>query len=134
MPRPRPLPKKRERSLGAGVQAVVSDLPQVLGDAAGTHVLDEGGVVGEVVIRGEIKAFSHVPLEAELLGLDPVVGNSLVRTGVLDRAMTNLAWGSTSTAGFVSDGGRGRREGGDETGTILSTLQVLLEKSPVVPF
>ena len=96
-------------------------------------MLDEGGVVGEIVICSEIEAFPHIPPEAEFLGLDPVVGNSLVRAGVLDRAVTNLAWRSTSTTGFVSDGGRGRREGGDEAGAVLSTLQVLLEKAPVIP-
>ena len=81
MPRPRPLPKKRERALGAGVQTVVPDLAQVLGEAAGTHVLDESGVVGEIVVRGEVHTFAHVPLETELLGLDPVVGNALEGAG-----------------------------------------------------
>ena len=129
MPRPRPLPKKCERALGAGIQTVVPELAQVLGEAASTHMLDECGVVGKIVVVGELETFTHVPLEAELLGLDPVVGNTLEGAGV-------LGWRGrgTRTARLVGDGGRGRREGGDEAGAVLGSLQVLFQKTPVVPF
>ena len=78
VPRPRPLPKKCERAIGAVVQAMVPDLAQVLGDTAGTHVLDERGVIGEKVVRDVVGTFPHVPAQTQLFGLDPVVRNALV--------------------------------------------------------
>ena len=71
MPGPRPLAKKLEGSLLAIVEAVFPDFSQLLGEAASADVLDKGGLVGEEVIRGEVRAFSHVPPEAETAGLDP---------------------------------------------------------------
>ena len=113
---------------------MVPDLAQVLGDAAGTHVLDKRGVVGEEMVCDVVCAFPHVPAQTQFLGLDPVVGDALVGASVLRRrAVSDLARRGTSAAGFVGDGGHGGCEGGDEAGSVLGSLQVLLQKSPVVP-
>ena len=82
---------------------------QVLGDAAGTHVFDVGGVVGEHVIRGELQTFAHIPAETHVLRLDPLVGDALEGARVLRRLRADLARRGSSSAGFVRDGGR---EGG----------------------
>ena len=136
MPSSRPLAKKRERARegahGAVVEAVDPDLSQLLGQAAGTDVLDEGGVVGEKVVGGVVDTLAHVPAETQALRLDPLVRNPLVRSGVLGGGgfAGGGESGKTRAAGVRLGGGGEVRE---EASPVLSALQILLQKVPIVP-
>ena len=131
LPGPRPLPKKR--TIGAGVEAVGSDLSQLLVQASGADVLDEGGRVGKQVVGRELGTLAHVPAETQAAGLDPVVRDALEGGSVLGGQLsTRGRWGARS-AGVVFDG-RGGSEVREKSGPVLSTLEELLQERPVVPF
>ena len=128
LPGPRPLPKKR--TIGAGVEAVGSDLSQLLVQASGADMLDKGGRVGKQVVGRELGTLAHVPAETQAAGLDPVVRDALEGGSVLGRWLsTRGRWGARS----VFDG-RGGGEVGEESGPVLGTLQELLQERPVIPF
>ena len=131
LPGPRPLPKKRP--VGAGVEAVGSDLTKFLEQTASTDVFDKSCGVRKQVVSGKISAFPHIPAEAQATSFDPVVGNAFEGSSVLRRRLlsTRSRW-STRSASVVFVGGGGG-EVGEKPGSVLGTLQELLQKGPVIP-
>ena len=103
LPGPRPLAKKWERTIGAVVEAVGPDLPQLFGEAASADVFDIGGLVGKEVIGGVVGALAHVPPEAKATGLDPQVRNPFEVAGVFQ------GWRFARGTGFPCAGFRGSR-------------------------
>ena len=131
LPGPRPLPKKRP--VGAGVEAVSSNLSKFLEQTASTDVLDKSCGVRKQVVSGEVGAFPHIPTEAQTTSFDPDVRNAFEGSSVLRRRLlsTRSGW-STRSGRVVLDGGVGG-EVGEEPCSVLGALQELLQKRPVVP-
>ena len=66
VPGTRPLAKNRKRAGCASVQAVGSNVAQLLGETASADVLHESGVVRKQVVRSGF-AFPHVPAKTQAL-------------------------------------------------------------------
>ena len=64
-----------------------ADFAEFLGKTSSTDVLDEGGRVKEQMICGGFGAFAHVPSQAKVVRLDPMVGNALERASVFGKKL-----------------------------------------------